>query len=380
MGSGKRLTTEEALERIHKKCEERNYEFIGFVNEENSYKNNKTYLILKCKKCGNIWNTTSYEKFINGNRGCPNCIKNKKLTEKEIINKVVGICKEKDLTFLGINGEFCGYATKLHLRCNKCGEEWKSTTYNNFRKVDRKVHTCGRKNPSCMTISYKIEIAIESLKQKLQKTSMEFVSFDERGYIGYVNTHVLLKCKKCGKISKYLYRYVIQNNISCKRCEINGKMSNEAALKMIQEKCELLNYTFLGFNNKEDRYDGKDTKLILKCNKCGYTWNTTTFYVFIHDIIKCVSCRNSWKMEKEIESYLKKQKINYIRDCRNKILPWLKHKASLSLDFYLPDYKIGIECQGRQHFEPVKDFGGEKTFQESIERDEKKLIICAIPR
>ena len=81
-------------------------------------------------------------------------------------------------------------------------------------------------------------------------------------------------------------------------------------------------------------------------------------------------------MEKEIESYLKKQKINYIRDCRNKILPWLKHKASLSLDFYLPDYKIGIECQGRQHFEPVKDFGGEKTFQESIERDEKKLIIC----
>ena len=44
--------------------------------------------------------------------------------------------------------------------------------------------------------------------------------------------------------------------------------------------------------------------------------------------------------------------------------------------FYLPNYNIAIECQGRQHFEPVKDFGGEKTFKESIYRDEKKLNLC----
>ena len=39
-------------------------------------------------------------------------------------------------------------------------------------------------------------------------------------------------------------------------------------------------------------------------------------------------------------------------------------------------YKIAIECQGRQHFEPVLDFGGEKSFKETIERDKKKLILC----
>ena len=27
-----------------------------------------------------------------------------------------------------------------------------------------------------------------------------------------------------------------------------------------------------------------------------------------------------------------------------------------SIDFFLPKYNLGIECQGRQHFEPV-DFG-----------------------
>ena len=46
MSSGKRLTTEEALSKIYKKCEEKNYEFIGFNNEENVYVNNKTFLIL----------------------------------------------------------------------------------------------------------------------------------------------------------------------------------------------------------------------------------------------------------------------------------------------------------------------------------------------
>ena len=105
-------------------------------------------------------------------------------------------------------------------------------------------------------------------------------------------------------------------------------------------------------------------------------WKTTTFITHLsQNDIKCLGCINSWKMEKEIESYLRKTSINYIQDCRNKILPWLKYKISLSLDFYLPDYKIAIECQGRQHFEPVLDFGGEKTFKETIERDKKNLFF-----
>ena len=66
MSSGKRLTNEEALEKINEKCLEKNYAFIEFNNNENVYKNNKTYLTLKCKKCGNNGSTTAYEKFIYG--------------------------------------------------------------------------------------------------------------------------------------------------------------------------------------------------------------------------------------------------------------------------------------------------------------------------
>lgn len=47
-----------------------------------------------------------------------------------------------------------------------------------------------------------------------------------------------------------------------------------------------------------------------------------------------------------------------------------------SLDFYLPENNIAIECQGTQHFEPNDFFGGEKSFIEQIERDRKKKILC----
>ena len=52
---------------------------------------------------------------------------------------------------------------------------------------------------------------------------------------------------------------------------------------------------------------------------------------------------------------------------------WL---GNFELDFYLPKYNIAIECQGRQHFQPVKQFGGEEIFKIQLEWDERKRILC----
>lgn len=379
MNTGKRLTAEEALNKIYKKCEEKNFTFIGFNNEENLYKNNKTYLILKCNKCGKIWDTTCYDKLVNGNRGCPNCIPNKKLTEEDALRKIQEICKERDYTFLGFNGKFEGISTKLKLKCNKCGKEWNGTSYNNLKKIDRKSHTCGRNNPSSMSNNFlSREIMAKRLNKLLNNTNLEFISFVEDTLVPTNGTHVILKCNKCGRTMTYLYRYLFskKGEIKCRVCEFNSKFSDDETRKNVIEKCTYLNYTFLGFETKDGLYDGKRTRLKLKCNKCGYTWNTTSYSQFIKHTIKCKGCSNSWKMEKEIETILRKNSIKYIHDCRSKILPWLKNKISMSLDFYLPDYNAAIECQGREHFESVLDFGGEKTFKETIERDKKKLLLC----
>lgn len=375
MGNGVRLTEEEVLSRINERCIEANVEFIGFDNEENKYKNDVTRLTLKCNKCGNIWKTTTYGKFVRGKRGCPNCSKTKEKTEKDIIDDINRLCEEKDYTFLGFNGEFVGIYTKLKLKCNKCNREWHTTSYNNFRKIGRNSHSCKKNNPSKMTVRYDTDEIIEKIKSKLIGTSLEFVSFDERGYVGRTSTHVLLKCKVCGEVNNFSYSYVIGNNIKCKYCEFGGKFSHEKAVEIVEEKCKKLNYTFLGFLTDNGRYNGERTYLILQCNKCGYLWKSTTFGNF-RKTIKCMHCINSWKMEKEIESLLRSKDIEFVEHCRTYHLPWLKNKISLSLDFYLPQYNIGIECQGRQHFEVVSTFGGEKGYEESLERDTKKLNLC----
>ena len=46
------------------------------------------------------------------------------------------------------------------------------------------------------------------------------------------------------------------------------------------------------------------------------------------------------------------------------------------LDFYLPKYNIGIECQGKQHFECIEYFGGEEGFKKLKERDKLKYDLC----
>ena len=88
----------------------------------------------------------------------------------------------------------------------------------------------------------------------------------------------------------------------------------------------------------------------------------------------CPTCNES-KLEQELASILDKQNIVYERQKRFK---WLGRQ---SLDFYLPDYNIAIECQGIQHFKPV-DFGGKgeksanELFEKNKERDGKKLNKC----
>lgn len=88
----------------------------------------------------------------------------------------------------------------------------------------------------------------------------------------------------------------------------------------------------------------------------------------------CPICNES-KLEREFASILDKQDVKYERQKKFK---WL---GKQSLDFYLQEYSIAIECQGVQHFKPV-DFAGKgvewanKAFDEIKKRDDIKLKKC----
>jgi lysophospholipase L1-like esterase len=62
-------------------------------------------------------------------------------------------------------------------------------------------------------------------------------------------------------------------------------------------------------------------------------------------------------LETEISLFLEREGIEYEEQ---KKFPWLKNYR---LDFYLPQYNVAIECQGRQHFEAVEQFGGEEQLR-----------------
>lgn len=86
----------------------------------------------------------------------------------------------------------------------------------------------------------------------------------------------------------------------------------------------------------------------------------------------CPQCGGSIS-EKSISLLLKDNNILF---STQKKFEWLKYKHDMTLDFYLPEYHIAIECQGRQHFEIVDWFGGIKGYNLIVKRDKLKRELC----
>ena len=115
-------------------------------------------------------------------------------------------------------------------------------------------------------------------------------------------------------------------------------------------------------------YVNAKTKVCIVCSKSGHGefWQTPADHT---RGIGCSTCNIS-HLERSVMSYLDEVGIAYDYQ---KHFKWVGRQ---SLDFYLPDYKVGIECQGGQHFFPVEHFGGDKGFKKTLERDKRKKTLC----
>ena len=65
-----------------------------------------------------------------------------------------------------------------------------------------------------------------------------------------------------------------------------------------------------------------------------------------------------------------------VKNERQKRFDECKYKQLLPFDFYLPEYNICIEYDGKQHFYPLEYFGGEEAYIELKKRDEIKNEFC----
>ena len=113
-------------------------------------------------------------------------------------------------------------------------------------------------------------------------------------------------------------------------------------------------------------YKGSFEKVCIICPKHGEFWQRPSDHL---QGIGCPICKAS-HLEAEIKKWLNDNGIEYIYQYKDKIF------GLQSLDFYLPKQNIAIECQGEQHFRPVKYFGGIEEYNKVKKLDRIKKEIC----
>lgn len=78
-------------------------------------------------------------------------------------------------------------------------------------------------------------------------------------------------------------------------------------------------------------------------------------------------------MEEVVAKYFDEKNLKYEQQ---KTFEWLKNKQKLRLDFYLDNFKIAIECQGRQHYESIEGFDGINSLLYIQTNDRLKYELC----
>lgn len=174
-----------------------------------------------------------------------------------------------------------------------------------------------------------------------------------------LKTKIEHECLICGHKWKVKPTNLLHLHYGCPRCR--NRNTNRTQEEFIQDVNKINPMIkVLG------EYKNTTIKIKFECLKCGCVWEAKP-----NNILSgkgCPSCRAS-KGEIAVKSYLDNNNIKYkyqhiFKDC--------KYERYLVFDFYLPEYNICIEYDGKQHFEPCR-FGGI-----SQEQSEKVFELCKI--
>ena len=164
-----------------------------------------------------------------------------------------------------------------------------------------------------------------------------------------VKKKVCIICPIHGEFWQVAYSHL--KGHGCSKCAGVGRLTTE---EFVQRAKQVHGDKY---DYSKTEYVNARTKVCIICHKKnrngiehGEFWQTPNEHIHGRG---CPKCRNSY-LERTISIFLEENGIKYFKE---KTFPWLrKNKNSpLFLDFYLPDYNVAIECQGVQHFMPIKN-------------------------
>ena len=320
-----------------------------------NYINPNTKICIICPEHGEFWQTP--KNHLNG-RGCSKCSGKYKWKTNEWVDQCVKIFGNK-YNYSKVN--YVNSTTKVCIICPEHGEFWMIPTAHMYQKQGCPI--CG-KTESGVKRRKNIDLFIEQSNKihcnKYDYSKVEYENTDKK---------VCIICPEHGEFWQTPHNHIsISKPQGCPMCSLikNTQKRTKTQDEFISECVEKYGDKF-GYDKVE--YLNSYTNVTIKCKKHGYFSIRPYNFLNMHG---CPKCRASI-MELKCISYFEKNNIDYEME---KHFSWLFYNGRMRLDFYLPQYNIGIECQGIQHYTHRVKFGDTEEFNKIKERDKIKLTLC----
>jgi len=188
--------------------------------------------------------------------------------------------------------------------------------------------------------------------EKAIKKHNDFYDYSLVNYIN-ANTKVKIICRKHGEFEQQPNNHLFgQGCIWCMGDNVRNarKFTKEQWIEKFRKvHGDRYDYSLL----KVGEGSGSEFKIIIICPKHGeFLQNPNAHFHMRHN---CPHCNIS-KGENEIEKYLIKNDIEYIREYKFDKCFNPKTNKKLPFDFYLPKYNLIIEYHGEQHYKKMGDY------------------------
>jgi len=285
--------------------------------------------------------------------GCPKCaIINKTSTKNIFIEKAKKVHGDKyDYTLV----HYKNSQSKVKIICHEHGIFEQQP---NMHVTGRGCLICGKlKDPKNIVVDKKSFI-VESNKIHNNKYDYSLVDYKNS------QSKVKIICHVHGVFEQKPSNHVFGKGKGCGRCGKTKKLNLDIFLSTSNKVHNFkYNYKLVKFINVK-------TKVKIKCPIHNIIFEQTPNHHMKG--VGCPICNES-QGEKEIRILFERNNIKFKR---NKKFKDCKYKKLLSFDFYLVNYNICIEYNGKQHYHPIDFFGGELLFLEQQQRDQIKRVYC----
>lgn len=314
------------------------------------YKGTKVPVEIICPEHGSFWQKP--EKHTAG-QNCPKC-------SGRFMDKNYFIERAREIHGNKYNYNKVDYKrsdVKVKIICPKHGE---------FSQTPR-AHLNGEGCPKCY-----LESKPYTTEEYVNKAIERHGTFYDYSLVNYQGKQHKIKII-CPVHGEFIQRPM--NHLQGAGCPVCGKLSSmqlqsERKRKPLDEFIKDANTVH---NNKYDyskvEYINMGTPICIICPEHGKFWQRPADHLNGNG---CSACSESL-LERTVRQSLKNNNIDFEEQ---KTFDWLKDKRNLFLDFFIPTKNVAIECQGRQHFEPIDFFGGRKAFNQLVKRDNIKNNKC----